>query len=72
MTPVNLNQLLFRLANSTLPLTAINPLPNKPWFLSVSSTSLLKTLWEKEKLLRAISDFSHNFFYLFRQFSAFS
>ena len=27
-----------------------NPFPNKPWFLSVCSTSLLKTLWEKEKL----------------------
>ena len=29
----------------------INPFQNKPWFLRVSSTSLLKTLWEKEKLL---------------------
>ena len=29
----------------------INPFPNKPWFLRVCSTSLLKTLWEKEKLL---------------------
>ena len=28
-----------------------NPFPNKPWFLHVYSTSLLKTLWEKEKLL---------------------
>ena len=28
-----------------------NPFPNKPWFLHVLSTSLLKTLWEKEKLL---------------------
>ena len=28
-----------------------NPFPNKPWFLRVCSTSLLKTLWEKEKLL---------------------
>ena len=25
----------------------INPLPNKPLFLHVRSTSLLKTLWEK-------------------------
>ena len=24
------------------------PFPNKPWFLRVCSTSLLKTLWEKE------------------------
>ena len=28
-----------------------NPFPNKPWFLRVHSTSLLKTLWEEEKLL---------------------
>ena len=28
-----------------------DPFPNKPWFLHVCSTSLLKTLWEKEKLL---------------------
>ena len=25
--------------------------PNKPWFLHVCSTSLLKTLWDREKLL---------------------
>ena len=29
----------------------INPFPNKPWFLHVCCTSLLKTLWEKKKLL---------------------
>ena len=29
----------------------LNPFPNKPWFLRVCSTSLLKTLWEQEKLL---------------------
>ena len=28
-----------------------NPFPNKPLFLCVCSTSHLKTLWEKEKLL---------------------
>ena len=28
-----------------------NPYPNKTWFLRVCSTNLLKTLWEKEKLL---------------------
>ena len=28
-----------------------NPFPNKLWFLRVCRTSLLKTLWEKEKLL---------------------
>ena len=35
----------------------VNPFPNKPWFLRVCSTSLLKTLWEKEKLL-VMSNFS--------------
>ena len=35
----------------------VNPFPNKPWFLRVCSISLLKTLWEKEKLL-VTSNFS--------------
>ena len=35
----------------------VNPFPNKPWFLRVCSTCLLKTLWEKEKLL-VTSNFS--------------
>ena len=30
--------------------TTFNPFPNKPWFLRDCSASLLKTLWEKEKL----------------------
>ena len=34
-----------------LSLSFCNPFPNKPQFLRVCSTSLLKTLWEKEKLL---------------------
>ena len=25
----------------------LNPFPNKPWFLHVCSTGLLKTLWQK-------------------------
>ena len=29
----------------------INPIPNKPWFLRVSNTNLLKTLWEMGRLL---------------------
>ena len=29
-----------------------NPFPNKPWFLRVCSTSLLKTLWGKEEIAR--------------------
>ena len=35
----------------------INPYPNKPRFLRVCSGSLLKTLWEKKKLL-VTSNFS--------------
>ena len=34
-----------------------NPFPNKPWFLRVCGICLLKTLWEKEKLL-VTSNFS--------------
>ena len=43
-----------------------NYFPNKPWFLRVCSTSLLKTLWEKEKLL-VTSNFSffHSVLYPF-------
>ena len=49
----------------------INPFPNKPWFLRVNSTSLLKTLWEKEKLLITSNfSFSHSVFYLFGELSA--
>ena len=42
----------------------LNPFPNKPWFLRVCSTSLLKTVGEKEKLL-VTSNFSffHSVFY---------
>ena len=48
-----------------------NPFPNKPWFLRVCSTSLLKTLWEKEKLLVTSNfSFSHRVFYPFRYFFA--
>ena len=49
----------------------INPFPNKPWFLRVCSTSLLKTLREKEKLLVTSNfSFSHSVFYPFRKLSA--
>ena len=37
-----------------------NPFPNSPWFLCVCSTSLLKTLLEKEKLL-IMSNFSFSY-----------
>ena len=46
--------------------TRINPFPNKPWFLRVCSTCLLKTLREKEKLLVTSNfSFSHSVFYSF-------
>ena len=35
----------------------INPFPNKPWFLRICSTSLMKTLWKQKKLL-VTSNFS--------------
>ena len=45
------------------------PFPNKPWFLRVCSTSLLKTQWEKEKLLVTSNfSFSHSVFYIFIEF----
>ena len=40
----------FLLSHSISPLS-FNSFPNKPRFLRVCSTSLLKTLWEKDKLL---------------------
>ena len=46
-------------------------LPNKPWFLHVCSTSLLKTLGEKEKLLVTSNfSFSNSVFYPFGELSA--
>ena len=50
---------------------AVNHFPNKPWFLHVSNTSLLKTPWEKEKLLATSNfSFSHCVFYPIRELSA--
>ena len=44
----------------------LNPFPNKPWFLRVYILNLLKTPWEKEKLLVTSNfSFSHDVFYLF-------
>ena len=51
----------------------VNPFPNKPWFLRVCSTGLLKTLREKEKLLITSNfSFSHSVFNLFGELSAIS
>ena len=44
-------------------ITSFNPFPNKPWFLHVCSIGLLKTLWEKEKLLETCNfSFYHSVF----------
>ena len=49
----------------------VNPFPKKPWFLRVCSTSLLKTLWEKEKLLMLSNfSFSHSVFQQFGELPA--
>ena len=49
----------------------VNLFQNKPWFLRVCSTRLLKTLWEKEKLLITSNfSFSHSLFYPFGKLSA--
>ena len=49
----------------------VNPFPNSPWSLHVCSASLLKTLWEKEKLLVTSNfSFSQSVFYLFEGLSA--
>ena len=43
----------------------------KPWFLRVYRTNLLKTLWEKEKLLVTSNfSFSHSISYPFQELSA--
>ena len=52
-------------------LSFYTPFPNKPWFFHLCSTSLLKTLQEKEKLLVLSNfSFSHSVFYPFGKLSA--
>ena len=49
----------------------VNPFPNKLGFLHVCRTNLLKTLWEKEKLLVTNNfSFSNSVFYPFEELSA--
>ena len=55
---------------STTKYSIFNPFPNKPWFLRVCSTSLLKTLWKTETLLVMSNfSFSHSVFYWFEKLS---
>ena len=57
--------------NGKFKCSKLNPFPNKPLFLHVCSTGLLKTLWEKEELLvMSIFCFSHSVFYPFGELSA--
>ena len=51
--------------------TSFNPFPNKPLFIPVCSICILKTLWEKEKLL-VTSNFSlsHSVFYTYGKLPA--
>ena len=56
-----------------LELINYNPFPNKPLILRVCSESLLKTLWEKEKLLvKSNFSFSYGIFYLLENSLPFS
>ena len=61
--------ILVRFSLSVQQNSAFTPFQNKPLCLRVFSTSLLKTLWEKEKLL-VTSNFSffHSVFYPFNPF----
>ena len=57
--------------NVKIMISGFNPFPNKPWFSHVCSTNLLKTMWEKEKLLlKSNFSFSHSVFYSFGELSA--
>ena len=57
---------LWQYLGFSLKTAELNPFPNKPWFLRVYIISVLKTLWEKEKLLVTSNfSFSHSVFYPF-------
>ena len=57
---------MLNFAFSLIKVKCLNPFPNKPWFLR-----LLKTLWEKEKLLMMSNfSFSHSVFLPFRELPA--
>ena len=60
--------LLYTFSNLSLTNLSFDPFPNKPCFLHVCSTSLLKTMREKEKLLvMSYFSFSHSVFYPFEE-----
>ena len=50
------------------PISLNNPLPQNPDFQRPLKRSLLKTIWEKEKMLvTSIFSFSHNVFFQFQK-----
>ena len=62
---------IFKKKQKNISIITFNPFPNKPWFLRVGSTSVMKTQWEKEKLLVTSNfSFSHSVFNPFRELSA--
>ena len=68
---INQLEILSHVVLEALHNSYLNPFPNKPWFLLVCSTSLLKTLWEMEKLLKTSNfSFSHSVFYRFGELSS--
>ena len=70
-TSLNFCHLVKKLSQTKICLLAYNPFPKKPWFLRVCTNSLLKGLWEKEKLLVTSNfSFSHRVFYPFEELSA--
>ena len=61
---------IYWIFHGSVPGQDLNPFSNKPWFLRVCSSSLLKTQWEKEELLVMSNfSFSHTVFYLFGEHS---
>ena len=66
---VNTSRCLYKGSKSPTSRCLYNSFPSKPWFLRVCSTCLLKTLWEKEKLLvTSNSSFSQCFLPVQRTF----
>ena len=64
------NFVLYKFNKESMYPQSFKSFPNKPWFLRVCNTSILKTLWEKDKLLVTSNfSFSHSVFYPFGELS---
>ena len=71
LPPATVDNIIRPVFDGRIKILFLNPFPNKPWILHVCSTCLLKTLWEKEKLLVTSNfSFSHSVFYPLREVSA--